>query len=148
MSSYRVEWPCGCVTETDAWEPSRCPICESDELRISLAAMTAERDAAVAELTRLRATTQPVESQKPSLVWFQSPQGHYWLLGIDGTDWHDVPYAAHKSGISESEPDGTHHRCESWPAACAWIAKKARSKGYHVPSHPLCWDIGEEALNG
>lgn len=27
MSTYRVEWPCGEVTETEAWEPSECPIC-------------------------------------------------------------------------------------------------------------------------
>ena len=34
MGAYRVEWPCcGSVTETDAWEPSECPICEADALR-------------------------------------------------------------------------------------------------------------------
>ena len=34
MGTYRVEWPCcGSVTETDAWEPSECPICEADALR-------------------------------------------------------------------------------------------------------------------
>lgn len=29
MSTYRVEWPC-CysVTETSAWIPERCPLCE------------------------------------------------------------------------------------------------------------------------
>lgn len=39
MSTYRVEWPCGDVTETDSWEPSECPICR-------LADVEAERDAA------------------------------------------------------------------------------------------------------
>ena len=34
MGTYRVEWPCcGSITETDAWEPSECPICEATELR-------------------------------------------------------------------------------------------------------------------
>ena len=34
MGTYRVEWPCcGSVTETDAWEPSECPICEAAALR-------------------------------------------------------------------------------------------------------------------
>lgn len=28
MSTYRKEWPCcDSVTETDAWEPERCPFC-------------------------------------------------------------------------------------------------------------------------
>ena len=27
MGTYRVEWPCGCVTETQAWEPDACPMC-------------------------------------------------------------------------------------------------------------------------
>lgn len=31
MSTYRVEWPCcNSVTETDCWEPQRCPFCEPD----------------------------------------------------------------------------------------------------------------------
>ena len=31
MSTYRVEWPCcGSVTETQAWEPERCPFCKPD----------------------------------------------------------------------------------------------------------------------
>lgn len=30
MSTYRVEWPCGCVTETQAWEPDSCPMCTPD----------------------------------------------------------------------------------------------------------------------
>lgn len=38
MSTYRVEWPCGDVTETDSWEPSECPICRLVEVE-------AERDA-------------------------------------------------------------------------------------------------------
>lgn len=42
MSTYRVEWPCGDVTETEAWEPSECPICALDRV-------TAERDAAAAK---------------------------------------------------------------------------------------------------
>ena len=34
MGTYRVEWTCcGSVTETDAWEPSECPICEAAALR-------------------------------------------------------------------------------------------------------------------
>ena len=37
MSTYRIEWECcGSVTETEAYEPDRCPFCYNSELTYAL----------------------------------------------------------------------------------------------------------------
>jgi len=37
MSTYRVEWECcGSVTETEAYEPDKCPFCENSDLASAL----------------------------------------------------------------------------------------------------------------
>lgn len=35
MGTYRKEWDCcGSVTETEGWEPAKCPFCSDDSAKI------------------------------------------------------------------------------------------------------------------
>lgn len=33
MGMHRIEWPCGDTSETDGYEPEKCPFCELAKLR-------------------------------------------------------------------------------------------------------------------
>lgn len=57
MSTYRKEWECcGSVTETEAWEPERCPFCSTDK--------DAER------YRHMRGTAVFQDRNGPGLYWY------------------------------------------------------------------------------
>lgn len=147
MSTYRVEWPCGDVTETEAWEPSECPICALDRVTTERDEARKERDAAMAEVERLRAAAQPVVSERPALRWEPSLTGT-WALCSQPGGWLSGAYVAFHHGAAmayaaDGAASGRSERRASIEAAVRQIATWARDDGYHVPPHPLGWDIGE-----
>lgn len=107
-----------------------------------------ERDAALAEVERLRAAAQPVVSERSALRWETSLNGT-WALCSEPGGWLSGAYVAfhHGSAIAYAGDGAAFGRNEhraSIEAAVIRIATWAREDGYHVPPHPMGWDIGEE----
>ena len=120
---------------------------ERSNARDELLRMTAERDAALAEVERLRAVAQPVVSERPALRWKLSLIGT-WALCLQPGDWLSGAYIAFHHGAAmayaaDGAAFGRSERLANLEAAVSRIATWAREDGYHVPPHPLGWDIGE-----
>lgn len=139
-----IESPCGPLTVATApW---------TRDLWAEVERARAERDAMGAELAGIRAAAQPVEAQKPALVW-TGTEANLWALSKPGGSWASGAYIAYRWGTAGAYLGGgaLSERSERLPCiqdAVRQIATWARDDGYYVPPHPLGWDTGEEAPNG
>ena len=129
---------------TDLWSAYAT---RAQDASVAVARACLERDAALAEVARLRGRVEaPAVAGGRELTWVAAGKGWH-LCWADDPRWVTAPYSAWPNGDVESYKRlgarcSREAQCDDIRAAVLEAARMARADGHIVLPHPLGWDVG------